>query len=102
MVCGAECRKVRHAKQMRPIVAQRRARMADPTAERFDVVEIFERDGWACGICDQPVDQTLAYPDPMSVSLDHVQPLSLGGTHTRDNVRCSHLTCNIRRGNRAA
>lgn len=87
---------------MRPIIAQRRARMADPTAERFDVLAIFDRDGWACGICELPVDPELRHPDRMSASLDHVQPLSLGGTHTRDNVRCSHLTCNIRRGNRAA
>lgn len=80
----------------------RRARKVEAPAEVFDSAEVYERDGWSCGICDEPVDPTLAYPDPMSASLDHVTPLSLGGSHTRDNSRCAHLRCNIRRGNRAA
>lgn len=62
--------------------------------------EIFDRDGWICGICREPVDQALKFPDRWSASLDHIQPLSLGGSHTKANVRCSHLTCNIARGNR--
>lgn len=72
------------------------------TAERFTKREIYDRDGWICGICEQPVDPTLKYPHPHSASLDHVVPLSLDGEHTRDNVRCSHLTCNVARGNRIA
>lgn len=82
--------------------ARRRAAKAGAAVERFTNAEVFERDDWTCGICDEPVDQALTYPDPMSASLDHVVPLSLGGPHTRGNARCSHLVCNIRRGNRAA
>lgn len=66
-------------------------------AEKFPYVEIFERDGWVCGICTEPVDRDLAWPDPMSVSLDHVIPVSRDGRHSRDNAQCSHLTCNIRK-----
>ena len=36
----------------------------------------------------------------MSVSLDHVVPLSRGGSHTLGNVRCAHLICNIRKGSK--
>jgi hypothetical protein len=71
-------------------------------AERFGVKyetvirsRVFERDAWTCGICDTPVDSGLKYPDPMSVSLDHVVPMCAGGTHTYDNVQCSHLYCNV-------
>lgn len=78
----------------------RRARKLGADAEVFSSTEVFERDAWVCGICSQPVDQALRYPDPMSASLDHVVPLSKGGAHTRDNTRCSHLSCNVRRGNR--
>ena len=81
---------------------RRRLQKLATTVERFTHAEIFERDCWLCGICEKPVDPELRYPDPMSASLDHVEPLSLGGTHTRENVRCSHLTCNVARGNRAA
>lgn len=69
-------------------------------AERFSKTDIFERDGWRCGICGADVDRTLRYPDPGSASLDHVVPLSKGGVHAPDNVRCSHLRCNVSRGNR--
>jgi len=78
----------------------RRARKAGATIERFLNVEIFERDDWTCGICDLPVDREASWPDPNMPSLDHIQPLSLGGDHSRANTRCAHLGCNVRRGNR--
>ncbi|PZE66907.1 hypothetical protein DEI83_06245 [Curtobacterium sp. MCBD17_021] len=67
-------------------------------SETIYEVSIYDRDGWTCGICGLPVDRTLAWPDPMSASLDHRQPLSQGGTHTRDNVQCSHFACNAKKG----
>lgn len=33
-------------------------------------------------------------------SIDHIRPLSKGGTHTWDNVQLAHLKCNIKKGNR--
>jgi 5-methylcytosine-specific restriction endonuclease McrA len=81
---------------------RRRARKQGATVEKFRHADIFERDGWICGICEDAVDPELAYPHPMSVSLDHVIPLSLGGEHSRANVRCTHLSCNVKRGARAA
>jgi 5-methylcytosine-specific restriction endonuclease McrA len=81
---------------------RRRAIKVGATVERFTAQEIYERDAWVCGICDQPIDRTLKHPDPNSVSLDHIQPLSLGGEHSRANTRAAHLGCNVRRGNRVA
>lgn len=72
---------------------RRAQKLAAPT-ESFRHVDVYERDGWVCGICTDPVDPALRYPDPMSASLDHVVPLSLGGSHTMDNVRLAHLRCN--------
>lgn len=69
-------------------------------AESFSYREVFERDGWACGICCEPVDAALEYPDPMSKSLDHVVPLSRGGSHSRENAQLAHLFCNLRKGDR--
>jgi hypothetical protein len=69
-------------------------------AERIDRAVVGARDRWRCGICHHDVDQSVRYPDPMSPSLDHVVPLSVGGSHTYMNVRISHLSCNVGRGNR--
>lgn len=66
--------------------------------ERVSRAEIFERDSWVCGICLEPVDSSKTWPDPMSPSLDHVVPLSLGGEHVESNVQCSHLRCNLKKG----
>jgi 5-methylcytosine-specific restriction endonuclease McrA len=59
---------------------------------------VFERDGWTCGLCSEPVDPALSWPDPQSASLDHVLPLSRGGSHTMANVQLAHLGCNVEKG----
>lgn len=56
--------------------------------EPVNRIRVFERDGWTCGICGQPVTRDDA-------SLDHVRPMSKGGPHTYANTQCSHLMCNI-------
>lgn len=81
---------------------KRRALKSGATAEKIISQEVYDRDGWVCGICTEPVDPLLKWPDPFSASLDHVVPLSLGGTHTYDNVQCAHLRCNVSKGNRIA
>jgi 5-methylcytosine-specific restriction endonuclease McrA len=36
----------------------------------------------------------------MGPSLDHIEPLSLGGKHVPENVQITHLACNMAKGNR--
>lgn len=54
-----------------------------------------------CGICGQPVDFSLKWPDPMSKSVDHIIPVSKGG-HPSDisNLQLAHLCCNREKSNR--
>lgn len=79
---------------------KRRAQKLMVPADSISPADVYERDGWLCGICGTQVDRTAVYPDPMSPSLDHVLPLSLGGHHTLENVALAHLSCNVRKGNR--
>lgn len=65
--------------------------------ERFSPNEIYERDGWRCGVCRKAISKKLLHPDPMSVSLDHKISLSRGGPHSRRNAQPAHLRCNIRK-----
>jgi 5-methylcytosine-specific restriction endonuclease McrA len=44
------------------------------------------------------VSGLLKWRDPLPPSLDHVIPLAREGSHTRDNVKLSHLACNLRKG----
>lgn len=79
---------------------KRRAQKLNLPADTIRPLDVYERDGWMCGICALPVDRSVTYPDPRSPSLDHVLPLSLGGHHTMENVTIAHLSCNVRKGNR--
>jgi 5-methylcytosine-specific restriction endonuclease McrA len=86
--CGSQC--ARQANRDR-----RRAKVLGLPNERIDKHLVFERDNYICGICHGMVDRTLTWPSPLSASLDHIIPIVRGGTHTYDNVQCSHLRCNV-------
>jgi HNH endonuclease len=65
--------------------------------------QILERDSWECQIpgCQLgPIPLLAAWPDPLSPSVDHIMPLSLGGDDVQGNKRAAHLACNVQRGNR--
>jgi hypothetical protein len=78
---------------------RRRARKITTQVEKINPIIIFERDNWICGICGEPVDMELVGKNPMAKSLDHIIPLSRGGSHTVDNVQLAHFSCNMRKGN---
>ena len=88
-----------YAKHLEDKNHRRRARSRQAEAEKIDRQRVGDRDGWRC-FCGKRIDQSLKHPDPMSQSLDHVQPISEGGAHTYANVRIAHLRCNTVRGNR--
>ena len=70
-----------------------RARRFGVTYEPINRFDVFERDGWLCGICGGPVSREDA-------SIDHILPISKGGPHTLENVQCAHLLCNSKKGAR--
>ena len=48
-----------------------------------------------CGICGNPIDPSLKYPDPMAGCVDHIIPVAKGG-HPSDiaNLQKAHWYCN--------
>lgn len=60
--------------------------------------EIAERDEWICHLCNGDIPRDAAWPDPFSLSLDHVIPLSKHGIHDPSNVKAAHLRCNVAKG----
>jgi len=81
---------------------RRRALMRGAGSEQVRLDDVVDRDGWRCGICGDGVDAGIAWPDPLSPSLDHIVPLSRGGSHTLANCQIAHLRCNISKGARVA
>lgn len=75
-----------------------RTRLAGGVVEDFKPQEIYERDNWICHLCGEKIDPSLRIPDGMSRTLDHLNPISKGGNHTKDNVSAAHWLCNVRRG----
>lgn len=94
----AEVMRTRYAHLVRAHKKRREALIRGASSsEAFTSEEIFERDGWRCGICGQKVDRRLRYPHRRSASLDHIIPVTAGGGHVRENVQCAHLECNWRK-----
>lgn len=79
---------------------RRNKRTQDCYVEQVSKHTVAKRDKWRCQLCRKKVNQDLAYPHPMSWSLDHVIPLSLGGEHSYANAQLAHLACNIRKRNK--
>lgn len=103
--CSLSCQRRAHNKANpfanRASSHRRKARMRKARIEPVNLAEICERDGWRCMLCGKRVDPKLHHPHPMSASIDHLIPIANGGTHEAANVQLAHLSCNMRKGNRA-
>lgn len=53
--------------------------------------ELYERDGGFCQIC-------FRYADIRDCNVDHITPVSKGGTDDMDNLQLTHHWCNSRKG----
>jgi 5-methylcytosine-specific restriction endonuclease McrA len=64
---------------------------------RVNRAKVFRDSKWTCGLCGRPVNSRLRYPNPMSASLDHIVPLSVGPDgpgHVQSNCQLAHFHCN--------
>ena len=83
---------------------ERRARMAGATYESVSVKDVITLYGTTCHLCDDPIDLDAPRSSrsgsgwERGLHLDHVTPLSKGGTHTIENVRPAHGWCNLSKG----
>ncbi|WP_197001184.1 HNH endonuclease [Longispora fulva] len=68
-------------------------------ADEVDPQDIYDRDDWICQLCQHPVERRYLWPHPMSITLDHVLPVTRGGSHSTTNLQTAHWICNLRKGN---
>jgi hypothetical protein len=83
--------------------ARRHGVAYDPSITR---PKVLDRDNWVCWICGDSIPNIMWVPKAADLygTIDHVQEMCLGGSHTWDNVRAAHHRCNWERsiGVRAA
>lgn len=92
-------RRKAHPEKMKEYLSRRRAIVRGASAEKIDYQEIYVRDNYTCLLCGEAVEMGKSWPHPRSPSIDHIIPLSKGGTHESINVQLTHLRCNIQKGN---
>ena len=88
-----------HPERKRERSSLRRALTSDAFVASIDREVIYARDNYTCQWCGKKVNMKKKWPDPMSPSLDHILPLSKGGTHEAKNVQLTHMLCNLRKNN---
>jgi hypothetical protein len=77
---------------------RKRARKYGCIYEPINKLKVYDRDEWKCYLCGIDVVR-VNYFVPNLATLDHVKPMSKGGSHTYDNVRCCCVMCNSAKGN---
>jgi hypothetical protein len=73
-------------------------RTAGPSA--LSVHQIAERDGTRCHICCRKVNMALSGLAKWGPTIEHILPVSQGGTNDPSNLALAHRHCNTARGNR--
>lgn len=97
---GIYCSKVCKREGVYAREHSRRAKRRNSSSEKFFRKEIFERDNWRCQLCGKKTRRDVGGRHPLAPSLDHIVPISRGGSHTRINTQCAHLQCNFQKHSR--
>jgi 5-methylcytosine-specific restriction endonuclease McrA len=97
----------RNPDMLRRRAARRRARVAQSRSEIYTEEQVFEMYGTDCYLCSEPID----FSAPRRVGkkgwerglhIEHVIPITAGGSDTLENVRPSHGLCNLSKGSKIA
>ncbi len=80
----------RSAEHRRQVWDRRRARKMGAAIGAVDRAEIIERDASTCYLCGKVCEEK-------EIHLDHIIPLSRGGSHSADNVGVACGYCNLRK-----
>lgn len=81
-------------------IRRHRLRAAPGHHDEITLFALGERDGWRCHLCGGKVPNRDHKNRVLDPEIDHLVPVSAGGSHTWDNVALAHRRCNMSRGAR--
>lgn len=94
VTCSDNC--MRHRRnRLHEINRRTKLKENGPIDYDISIPKLIERDGLDCYLCGDQVNTETHYNNDDYPNIDHVYPVSKGGTHTWDNVKLTHRKCNI-------
>lgn len=66
----------------------------------IDHLSVFNAYNWVCVLCGEVIDRNVRFPSLDAATLEHLIPLSRGGSHSLENVRPAHARCNFEKADR--
>lgn len=71
-----------------------KSKLPPPSVGAWQVREMYaRRDGWTCQLCGSEIPQRIVVNDDHNLTVDHIRPVSSGGTDHPSNVRAAHQVC---------
>ena len=79
---------------------ERAARVGRKNAERhrWTIQTLIRKHGGLCHLCNKPVEMHDEH-SPTYATIDHIVPLSRGGSENLSNIALAHRGCNASKGN---
>lgn len=62
---------------------------------KYLIADVGDRDGWVCHLCGDGIDRHLPGTAKWGPTIDHLLPVSRGGTDDLSNVAVAHRHCNV-------
>lgn len=91
--CSDVCRK-KHNNRYHEVNRRNKIRENGRIDWSISLSKLVRKDKDVCHICGEKVDMSIDTNSGRYGSIDHVIPISKGGTHTWDNVKLAHRECN--------
>jgi 5-methylcytosine-specific restriction endonuclease McrA len=99
-------KKHRNPEKRRSAWRKRNALINGNKVERYSEKDVLNLYGTSCYLCSEEINLSASRRSGIGkdwefgLNIDHVIPISFGGPDTLENVRPTHVLCNIKKGNR--
>ena len=75
--------------------------VGDISVSRQKIIQALrDKHGDVCWLCESALLFNVKSDHPLSVHIEHLIPISKGGSHGWDNVALAHASCNVQKGSR--